>query len=109
MPALELECQTSVIDAQAVQDGRVQIVGQVENRIAGRAEFHPLVPGRQEAAAPHTVGQWLIAERGAGRDHHHKRGEVLGFAAQAVRDPGADTGAADKLGVPQRAGKEILA
>ncbi len=74
-------------------------VGEVEHRVADRAELDPLVRGRQEAAAPEPVVERLVVGvAGALRDHDHEGRQVLVLAPQAVRRPGADAGPARELG-----------
>ncbi len=73
-------------------------VGQVQHRIADRAELDALVARRQKAAPPEAIVERLIVRVAAAlRDHDDEGRQVLVLAAQAVAQPAADARPAREL------------
>ena len=83
-------------------------IGQIQDRVADRAELDPLVARRQEARAPEPVVQRLAP--GALRDHHDEAGQVAGLAAETVAQPRAHAGTARDLrpGLQKRHGGIVV-
>ena len=75
---------------------------QIEHRLAGAAEFHALVLGRQEAAPPKPRVKCLTAAASLG-DHHDVTRQVVARAAKAVVQPGAHARVTELL----RAGVDV--
>src|SRR5262245_55572409 len=73
-------------------------VGEIQHRVAERAEFYSLIPGRQKTAAPMPIRQRLIVWIAAAlRDHHDESRQIAVLAPQTVGEPCADRGTARKL------------
>ena len=64
---------------------------EVEHRVSLASKLDPLVFRRQKTAAPESVVERLSLVEGILAQQNHERGQVLGFAPQAVAEPGADT------------------
>ena len=60
-------------------------VGDIQHRVAHRAQLDPLIPARNESRAPLSLGQRLAVPR----NHHDEGGQVLVDRPQPVGDPRA--------------------
>ena len=64
-------------------------VVEVEDGVSFGTELHALVLGGEEAAAPLARGDGLRRASLAGGDEDDEAGEVFGFGAESIGDPGA--------------------
>ncbi len=91
-------CFSFVEHGAAAAGVNARRIRKVEHGVALGAEFHALVGGGQEAAAPKAVVERLVdTAAGAARNHHYESRQVVGFAAQTVADPRAEAGAPGHL------------
>ena len=61
--------------------------GEVENRIAERAQLHALIFGRQEAAVPLPGGDGLRIAAFAGGHHHDETWKIIRLTSETVGHP----------------------
>ena len=92
---LEIEIADGVDGLALARGGDALGVGEIEDRVAVAAERYALVRGREEARAP-VDGATAGAARAGLEDD--EAGEILRFAAEAVRDPRAHARAAELAG-----------
>ena len=81
---LEIEIADGVDRLALARGGDALGVGEIEDRVTVAAERYALVRGREEARAP-VDGATAGAARARLQDD--EAGEILRFAAEAVRDP----------------------
>ena len=67
-------------------------VAQVQHRVAAAAQGDALEPAGQKPRRPLPRRDGLVLPAAAQGGEHHETGQILGFAAQAVHDPGAHRG-----------------
>ena len=92
---LEIEISNGVDRLALARGGDALGVGEIEDRVPVAAERHALVRGREKAGAP--VYGATTGAAGAGLKDD-KAGEILRFAAEAVRDPRAHARPAELAG-----------
>lgn len=72
-------------------------IREIRDKIAGIAEADSLIT-LEQFAAPIVIEEQLAAGLGfIARSHHHKRRQIVRFAAKAIRQPGSHAGTARNL------------
>src|SRR5205823_7247488 len=86
--------------------GNAGWIGEEKDRITGFAERDTLIEGGQKTAA---VERRAAAETASGIKHDESW-QILGFAAQAVKGPGAEAGSAElgRAGLHQHLARRMI-